>query len=86
MTCKKLKIRKVLKEAVFKIFAECNATAEEEKLRSAYETLQRKINAFKNMEVEIIDISNDEKLIEDIVIDELLLMNLRSKQNQNWLL
>ena len=55
-------------------------------LRQAYETLQRKINAVENIEVEIIDISNDEKLIEDIIIDELLLMNLRSKQNQNWLL
>ena len=29
---KKLKIRKVLKEVVFKTFAECNAKAEEEKI------------------------------------------------------
>ena len=47
MTCKKLKIRKVLKEVVFKIFAECNTTTEEEELKSAYETLKRKINALK---------------------------------------
>ena len=44
MTCKKLKIRKMLKEVVFKTFAECNATTEEEKLRSAYETLKRHWN------------------------------------------
>ena len=64
----KLRIRKVLKEVVFKTFAECNTTTGEEKLKSAYETLKRKINAVKIMEDEVIDISNVEKLIEDIII------------------
>ena len=54
---KKLKIRKVLKEVVFKTFAESNTTTEEEKLKSPYETLKRKINAVKTIEGEIIDIS-----------------------------
>ena len=66
---KKLKIRKMLKEVV-KTFSKCNATAEEEKLRSAYEALKRKINAVKTIEDEIIDISNDEKLFEDVIIIE----------------
>ena len=34
---KKLIIRKVLKEVVFKTFAECNTVTEEEKLKSACE-------------------------------------------------
>ena len=58
-----------MKEVVSKIFAKCNTTAEEEKLKSAYETLERKINAVKTIEDEIVDISNNEKLIEDIVIE-----------------
>ena len=66
---KKLRIRKVLKEVVFKTFPECNTTTEEEKLKSAYETLKRKINAVKIIEDEIIDISNDEKLIKNIIIE-----------------
>ena len=66
---KKPRIRKVLKEVVFKTFAECNTTTEEEKLKSVYETLKRKINAVKTIEDEIIDISNDEKLIEDIIVE-----------------
>ena len=66
---KKLRIRKVLKEAVFKTFSECNTATEEEKSKSAYETLKRKINAVETIENEIIDISNDEKLIEDIIIE-----------------
>ena len=37
---KKLKIRKMMKEVV-KTFSKCNATAEEEKLRSAYEDKRR---------------------------------------------
>ena len=36
---------------------------------SHYEILRRKINAVKTIEDEIIDISNDEKLIEDIIIE-----------------
>ena len=67
---KKLKIRKVMKEVVFKTFFECNTTTEEEILKSAYETLKRKINAVKTIEDEIIDLSNDEKLIKDIIIIE----------------
>ena len=55
-------------EVVLKTFAECKTTIEEEKLRSAYETLKSKIKAVKTMD-EIIDISNDEKLIEDIIIE-----------------
>ena len=39
---KKLKIRKVLKDIVFKAFTECNTTAEEAKLNSVYETLKKK--------------------------------------------
>ena len=69
---KKLRIRK---EVVFKTFAECNTT---------YETLKRKTNAVKTIEDEIIDISNDKKLISNILLSKA--MNLRSKQNQNWLL
>ena len=65
---KKLKIRKVLKDIVFKAFTECNTTAEEAKLNSVYETLKRKINAIKTIEGEIINILNDEKLVEDIII------------------
>ena len=61
---KKLRIRKVLKEIVFKTFSECNRRRE-----SAYETFKRKINAVETIENEIIDISNDEKLIEDIIIE-----------------
>ena len=67
---KKLKIRKVMKEVVFKTFFECNTTTEEEILKSAYENLKRKINAVKTIEDEIIDLSNDEKLIKDIIIIE----------------
>ena len=66
---KKLKIRKVMKEVVFKTFFECNTTTEEEILKSAYETLKRKINAVKTIEDEIIDLSNDEKLIKNIIIE-----------------
>ena len=66
---KKIRIRKVLKEVVFKTFAKCNTTTEEEKSKSAYETLKRKINAVKTIEDEIIDISNDETLIEDIIME-----------------
>ena len=66
---KKLKIRKVLKEVVFKTFAKCSTTTEEGKLKLAYETLKRKINSFRTIEEEIINISNDEKLIEDIITE-----------------
>ena len=65
---KKLIIRKVLKEVVFKTFAECNTATEEEKLKSACVTLKRKINT-ETIEDEIIDISNYEKFIEDIIIE-----------------
>ena len=57
---KKLKIKKVLKLVVSKTFANCNTTAKEEKLRSAYKTSKRKINAVETIKDEIIDISNDE--------------------------
>ena len=67
---KKLKIRKALKQLLFKTFVECNATAEEDKLRSDYETFKRrKINAVKTIEDEIIEILNDEKLIEYITME-----------------
>ena len=66
---KKLKIRKVLKEVVFKTFAKCSTTTEEGKLKLAYETLKRKINSVRTIEEEIINISNDEKLIEDIITE-----------------
>ena len=79
---KKLIIRKVLKEVVFKTFAECNTSTEEEKLKSACETLKRKINT-ETIEDEIIDISNYENLSKILLLKA---MNLRSKQNQNWLL
>ena len=60
----------MLKEVVFKTFAECNTTTEEERLwKSAYENFKRKINAVKTIEDEIIDISNVEKRIEDIIIE-----------------
>ena len=36
---------------------------------SHYETLKRKINTVKTIEDKIIEISNDEKLIEDIIIE-----------------
>ena len=36
---------------------------------SHYEILKRKINVVKAIEDEMIDISNDEKLIEDIIIE-----------------
>ena len=80
---KRLRIRKVLKEVVFKTFAECNTTTEEEKLKSAYETLKRKINAVKTIEDEIVDISNDEKLIEDIIIES---NEFEIEAKSNWLL
>ena len=80
---KRLRIRKVLKEVVFKTFAECNTTTEEEKLASAYETLKRKINAVKIIEDEIVDISNDEKLIEDIIIES---NEFEIEAKSNWLL
>ena len=57
---KKLKIKKVLKLVVSKTFADCNTTAKEEKLRSAYKTSKRKINAVETIKDEIIYISNDE--------------------------
>ena len=57
---KKLKIKKVLKLVVSKTFADCNTTAKEEKLRSAYKTSKRKINTVETIKEEIIDISNDE--------------------------
>ena len=57
---KKLKIKRVLKLVVFKTFAECSTTTKEEKLRSAYKTFKRKINAVETIKDEIIDISNDE--------------------------
>ena len=79
---KKLRIRKVLKEVVFKTFAECNTTTKEEKLKSAYETLKRKINAVKTIEDEITDISQTMKSLSKILLSKILL----SKQNQNWLL
>ena len=59
----------MLQEVVFKTFAGCNTTTEKEKLKSAYETLKRRINVVKTIEDKIIDISNNEKLIEDIIIE-----------------
>ena len=46
---------------------------------SHYETLKRKINAVKTIEDKIIDISNDEKLIEDIIIE-----NNEFESNLTW--
>lgn len=64
---KNLKIRKLLKDVVFKRFAECN-TRTEKKLKSVYETLKRKINPVKNIEDKIINVLSSEKLMEHVIM------------------
>ena len=67
---KKLKTMEVYKDLAIKTFAECNAKTEEGKWKSIYETLKRNINAVKTIEDEIINISKDEKLTGDIIIED----------------
>ena len=66
---KKLKTMEVYKDLAIKTFVECNATTEEGKWKSIYETLKRNINAVKTIEDKIINVSKDEKLTGDIIIE-----------------